>query len=251
MEKDDSTNKKVQEVLVSGTTAIAGGLVGGPLGAALGGLSAIAPVLMDTYRHRMQNRAQKLWEKIVANSASKSEEEIANEINLHADEPYIYETIVQSVQKLLEAADDSVVPSLGVLAAEYLREEKRPDSFFRGLSQLLCDLSNEEFTDFQELIAVFYSAPVVSEAIEAHISLKLYEGPGNNTLYLGIRKDTGITPSGFQSDFLWYEPIAHMQRLFHLLKSHHLAQDNAQIDFGTSILTDKALVRRIYSITKT
>ena len=62
------------------------------------------------------------------------------------------ETVLESVRRLLEAVADDVAPALGSLAAEYLREKKEPDPFFRGAARLLADLSTQEYQELGTLL---------------------------------------------------------------------------------------------------
>jgi hypothetical protein len=96
-------------------------------------------------------RAETWWEN-VWRSHWETPEEVQGLLEAHRNDAWVRETVLESVRRLLEAVADDVAPALGSLAAEYLRSRKEPDSFFRGTSRLLADLSSSEYQDLGILL---------------------------------------------------------------------------------------------------
>jgi hypothetical protein len=105
-------------------------------------------VALET-RKRM---AVTFWNKVVEQSNGKTAEEVAGILEANAENPFVYETVEESIKGLLNAVDPSVVPAIGTLAAFYLERKKRPDDFFRGMVRMLSEFSEQEYISFVALM---------------------------------------------------------------------------------------------------
>jgi len=61
-------------------------------------------------------------------------------------------TIDRLIRSTLDAADPAVVAPLGLLAREYIDGRKSPDAFFRGFTQLLSQVSGDDYRALQSLM---------------------------------------------------------------------------------------------------
>lgn len=99
-----------------------------------------------------KRRAERWWECIVAASPGKTVEEIQGIIEAHSDEPFVRETILESVRRMLESVSDEAVEVLGSITADYIGSNRAPDPFFRGVARLVADLESSEISDLRELL---------------------------------------------------------------------------------------------------
>ncbi len=68
------------------------------------------------------------------------------QVRERAKDPQFRAVMYQALRKVRDTYDDAVVPALGVLTADYtVPAAKVPDAFFRGASDLLCELTAEEY----------------------------------------------------------------------------------------------------------
>jgi hypothetical protein len=68
------------------------------------------------------------------------------------DNPSYNEVLYNSFRRMMDAADPAVVEHLGYLAGQYAFADRTPDSYFRGLGRLLCDLESSELKDFTRMM---------------------------------------------------------------------------------------------------
>jgi hypothetical protein len=123
-----------------------------------------------------------------------------------------HDTILRSFRQMMDAADESVVETLGYLAGVYAIGNKKPDAFFRGLGRLLCDLEDGELEQLKVMLRLALAAlretPEISLALDRNGQL--------------VARALGK---------LLYEPkvVPDSQRLFMLLKREGLG-GNLPID---------------------
>jgi hypothetical protein len=65
------------------------------------------------------------------------------------DDHHYHDTILRSFRQMMDAADESVIDTLGYLAGVYTFGNRKPDAFFRGLGRLLCDLETGELEELR------------------------------------------------------------------------------------------------------
>ncbi|MDI1449337.1 hypothetical protein [Polyangium sp. 6x1] len=215
------------------TTAALTGTVGA-VGAALGtnptmapwqvaliaGFVALMPGVLaassEAFVTRKRRSAQKFWDTITkkwAESEDKTPEEIAGLLEARKDEPHINETIWRSIRSLMEAADEAATMPLAVLAQDYLRQEKRPDAFFRGTVRLLQELDRLEM---EELATMLNCALETSQRPQIIIRANLPDLAGSGDRYmLSVNGDGGGTR-------LFHNILSDPLRLFGLLEREQL-----------------------------
>ena len=139
---------------------------------------------------------------------------------LHENDADYHDTIFKAFRAMADAAEPEVVEVLGYLAGTYTFGSKRPDSFFRGLGRLLCDLETDELPRLRLLLRSVLMAWTVhewdEEDVDVILTTKVTEPPGrfefSEQLMVVIgagRKDGHPVPTPKDG-----------QRLFHLLKQN-------------------------------
>lgn len=123
------------------------------------GLVAIFPpvvaALSEVGIRRMRARADRFYASIVENWATDNEmtaEEVAGKLEAHKEDPNVADAIWRAVRRLMDAPNDDAAVPLGVLAAEYARDKRPANAFFRGTTRLLTELSPAESRDLQRLV---------------------------------------------------------------------------------------------------
>ncbi|MDC3957640.1 hypothetical protein KEG38_27525 [Polyangium jinanense] len=104
---------------------------------------------------RMRARADRFYASVVASWARDSEvtaAEIAGILEARKEDPNVADAIWRAVRALMDAPNDDAAVPLGVLAAEYARDKRAADSFFRGTVRLLAELSAQELRDLRRVV---------------------------------------------------------------------------------------------------
>ena len=145
----------------------------------------------------------------------------------HKDDPSYHDVMFASFRQMMEAADESVIETLGYLAGVYTGGNKKPDSFFRSLGRFLCELEPGELEQFKD-IAQTMCMTAQSTPIYATVD-------GNGWVWASLAGGGGRSNRKVR-------PAA--QRLFTLLKREGLG-GNVPIDqpkYGAGpVVADKAL----------
>lgn len=144
---DDRTKEGFSKVAVLGTEEALGaglallGAMTGPLGAV--SLPILGKVLGGLVRHHSAERAA---QRVEAVSASLAEALVRYDFTfeeLHALDDSAAETLFQSYRRAIDAAEPTVVPALGKLAAMALRDGR--DRFFVSAGRMLEQMTAAEF----------------------------------------------------------------------------------------------------------
>jgi hypothetical protein len=143
------------------------------------------------------------------------------------------ETIYRSVRMMMDAADPSVIDSLGFLAGDYTKNKRKPDAFFRGLGRLLCDLEAEEFDDLKRLLAALQKCErgpdaqqydvVIYDRTDAASYTETYRKGGASGGYYESERLVALTDGDDIAEELG--KFASAARLFLLLRREGLADD--------------------------
>jgi hypothetical protein len=155
-EKDDRTAGFAERAVNIVTSSTAANAAAGATTTALAVFwamfpAAVAMCIWAGFEWR-KARAQRWWARLVECSCGQTAEELQGLIEANREQPWVRETILDSVRRLLEVSCDETVDVLGSLTAEYLRNKRPPDPFFRGIARVLSDLSAEELADLRELV---------------------------------------------------------------------------------------------------
>lgn len=114
----------------------------------------IVAAISEAGIRRMRSRADRFFQSVIdtwAHDADITSAEVAGVLEAHKDEPHVAEAIWRAVRSLMEAPSDHAAIPLGVLAADYAREKRAADAFFRGSVRLLAELSAEEVAELHDL----------------------------------------------------------------------------------------------------
>jgi hypothetical protein len=195
----------------------------------LAALAAISPdVVAHLYEKILRPRVDKFFSRFARDEVPF--EDI--EARLHAElltDPHLAQTVWSAVRAVLEVLDDSVVPTLGALAAEYREQKKPADSFFRGVAGILAGLSADEFVALKELVA----------------ACDRFEKDGDPRI-VHANPDTGklMIPDGNSGWDEVGQVSPHTEALFRLLKAQGLAAEAAAGSFGEQSGPDYLCIRR-------
>lgn len=191
MADDDDQVKKLS------TKAAAGAALAGAAYAASGSaavsmaLGAVGTMLDDVTAWVMDRRREnvkKWWDALVtAPTAGPGID--AEQIRSRLSDPAVGETILQSVRRLDDFVHDGAIPPLGALAAEYLRDNRKPDRFFRSVSRALCDCEAEDLEVMRRVVAM------AAQVATTHSVVTIYaveREPQGASEVLGVRPDPPI-----------------------------------------------------------
>jgi len=133
--------------IVSAGLAAVGAASAGPVPAALAAAGDAGPAIVELFvsgwRGRRRREVSEWWDAVVMDNGS--EQGAAAQIAARVEDPVAQEVIVGALRALLDRVAPVVVPALGMLTREYLREGKEPDAFFRGMARVLGDLTAAEY----------------------------------------------------------------------------------------------------------
>jgi len=160
--KDESnvggkTLKGVTDTLQrAGAAAAVAGMTGtDPVDAAkkallAGSFVAAMPILGAAWDNMIDKRRETWWLSATAEFTPAEIHDIVSH-RLEKD-PNIRSAILESLRTLTQALDDAVIPVIGALTAEYIRLGRAADSFLRGFSRALSDMSSADLGYFRQLV---------------------------------------------------------------------------------------------------
>lgn len=151
------------------TTAAAGAAAASAVAVsptAASGVLALAAVLVAVFppvlalmteagARRMKGRADRFFDTIVkewARDEERTPEEVAGRLEDAKDDPNVADAIWRSVRGLMEAPNEAAAVPLGVLAAEYMRDKRAADAYFRGVVRVFQELEATEFDELRGLL---------------------------------------------------------------------------------------------------
>lgn len=175
-----------------------------PLSSALKMAARYGPrMLKGAYGRRAERRFAR-WLTDVATDLRWNPEQLAETILASVDAPWAHDVLVEGFRHLMDALDESVVPSVAALSAEYLEAKKPPDRWFRRVGNLLVEMDGEDVTGLATLLAFTNQGRQdPAEYPEAYI---LLSGDDLNAMF-GQRRNVGYHSNRFPGD----------QRLFSLI----------------------------------
>lgn len=134
-------------------------------------VAAVGPTvafLWQTASHWHVRQTDKWWQEVARRLGGEEireeiEQRILRERSQAEREPRTAKVVAASVRTLLEGIDDAAMPALAALAAEYLRDEKDADLFFRQMARTLADLDEAALKDLQTVsrLATAFAPPGV------------------------------------------------------------------------------------------
>lgn len=179
---------------------------------------------------RMRSRADRFFQTVVdtwAKDADMTATEVTGLLEAHKEDPHVAEAIWRAVRSLMDAPSDHAAIPLGVLAADYTREKRQADAFFRGTVRLLADLSAEEISEFFQIIGWTLShtkgtrVDFIARDVEINSSDRATWKIVPWTLAL---RDSG---AGSESEILYPGTATDAGRLLYLLKTTGLARESS------------------------
>jgi len=123
-------------------------------------LAALFPpviaAMTETTARRMKTRGDRFYQSMVdswANDENLTAEGVAGRLEARKEDPDVADAVWRAVRGLMDAPNDAAAVPLGVLAADYAREKRKADVFFRGTVRLLSELSASEVGELQALLS--------------------------------------------------------------------------------------------------
>lgn len=120
-----------------------------------GSIAKMAVSIATGFSEYKAKKEKEWWESVVSNfqgrSVGETEAEVERRLHDLATRENALKAMSLSWRYLLESVDDSVLPALAAITAEYLALDKLPDAFYRDVCRTLSDLSYLEFMDLKQL----------------------------------------------------------------------------------------------------
>jgi hypothetical protein len=262
---------------VGAAAGAAGGALlhlGAPAAAALvAALLALFPagvaMVTEAAARRMRARGDRFWETIVdtwARDDGMTREKVAALLEARKDDADVSDAIWRAVRALMDAPTDAAAVPLGVLAAEYARNARAADTFFRGTVRLLSELTESEVADLSGLLGWVLSSTCRSRVTVLANDLEEHKRPPEVVQgvlrpattyervlwYVQLRRDDPDRPGEpdnvAQDAWIRFAiPPQDAGRLFTLLKASGLGAEPSMGVFGPAILLElqRATVERL------
>lgn len=200
---------------------------------------------------RMKARGDRLFETIVdawARDEEKTPEEVAGLLEAAKDDPNVADAIWRVVRGLMEAPTDVAAVPLGLLAAEYARDKRAADAFFRGTVRLLSDASEREIDELARILSWVAASTRRREVVLTATDMEERDRTWHSIPWrLYVRPDDPDQPElphqGRDGADINYDPSPEDgERLLFLLKSAGLAYEQTSGGLGGGV--PQAVLRR-------
>jgi len=186
-----------------------------------GGLAVVLPVMgfaVGRGLHRAFIGRRKTFAKGYVNAFEGDPDKAAAHGEQHRDDDNYNERMYRAFRAMLDAADPSVVETLGYLAGQYSFADKPVDADFRNLGRLLCDLEGGELQQFKTLLrAVHLHLSQVSLDAVNIIRSDAMGGPASIGHLHALKPPLGIGTKMQNGDFVRFGDFSSGRRLFGLM----------------------------------
>lgn len=207
-------------------------------------IAKIARTLREQYIQHLAAKEEEFWQKIVsmyqAREPGVTEAEIEHRLHKLDKRENFLKAIMQSYRSLMESLDDSILPPLATITAEYLALGRAPDGFYRGTCRLLADLSFEEFESLKQIISSAVGA--LDQIVEGYGAVTEI-GIGEN-LSDGKLKIDAVSLSGKPTTAIFISTVRQYTRLLQLLNVNGLAQ-NVSVWGGQQARINAQVLRKL------
>ena len=156
--KDAATTVGAASAAAASALMVAPSAAPGVLALAAALVAVFPPILgalTEAGVRRMKARGDRFFQALVddwAQQANLTHEDVTRILEDAKDDPNIADASWRAVRGLMEALNDAAAVPLGVLAAEYMRNQLPADFFFRGAVRLLQELEADELDDLRKLL---------------------------------------------------------------------------------------------------
>lgn len=177
---------------------------GNPLGAAVVAFG----VLEDHVKQWREERVARWWKRLTEDPSWETPQEAQGIIEAALQESAdARETVWTAAKELIDAVDLEAVEVIGSITAEYLRDKRQVDVFFRGSVRMLADLSSVELRALRVLVTAVDQVP--------DDPILVIEKEGR----LNIRKVSSPNPVSQGIE------IGDVRRLFRMVKANDLGDE--------------------------
>jgi hypothetical protein len=245
----DRASKAIDVVGTGGRIAAGAAGVTGAAAALVLMLPSALKLALPKVLERKANETKQWWDWVTMVDAP--DETVRAEIEAHLDNPDAQEAIYSSLKEVLDCTNSEVLKPLAMLTREYVREDKAPDAFFRGVTRVLADLTRGELKALRLLVRL--AADVEKRLDPGMLAVDLYltrlEKSRDETEYVHHRE---IAPPKLTLTPL-RPSVPGAERLFHLLKSNGLGSDQPSgmwdVQTGpSSLLLDRRTLTRLVAL---
>ncbi len=215
---------------------------------------------------RMRGRADRYFRSIVDNwakDAGITHSEVAGILEAHKEDPNVSDAVWRAIRVLMDAPNEAAAVPLGVLTAEYARDKRPADQFFRGTVRLLSELSSAEC---QELLGVLDWTLAHSRRPRVMVMARNEEKvSGGKDMWrqipwtLSFRQDSPDNPDEPDRSrdgvvYTYDQHPADAERLFFLLKTNGLARESGVSFMGgtpPNIDLERSIAQRLATLLRT
>jgi hypothetical protein len=139
--------------------AVAGTLVGGPIGGVVLGTAAVATgeaASLANLNHIIaEHRARKMWSDIraVEDAHTEAVRAVIEDSMKGKVKKEFAAVVLESVRRVEDVLDEDMIPPLGILIRDYLDPLRVPDTFCRSVAKMLVDCDAQGLADLRAVIA--------------------------------------------------------------------------------------------------
>lgn len=165
-------------------------------------------VFEDRVKQWREERIARWWKRVVEDPSWDTPQEVQGRIEAALSESDdAREAVWTAAKELIDAITLEAVEVIGSITAEYLREQRAVDIFFRGAVRMLADLSSAELRELRVLARVINQVPddpILAVEKGGRLTLRKVSSP--NAIHQGTE-------------------IGEVRRLFRLIKANDLGAE--------------------------
>jgi hypothetical protein len=137
------------------------------------------------------------------------------------------ESWFEAYRRMMNTPEPFAAHALGRMAGMYIRDDRRPDQFFRAAGRVIEELGPDEYDGLQRILAA--AGTNGQQTFSQHIELSLNSNPASGSVEGGgaqvFYKKGSESWLGLKDERGYVEKTPGMLRVFFLLRSHGLAAE--------------------------
>jgi len=177
-------------------------------------ITASIGLVLELMKAERDARLGRWWRRIIADPGWEAPQEVQGIIEQRLkDDPTARDTVWQAAKRVVEMPNDESIEVIGSITAEYLRDKKEVDAFFRGSVRLLADLTPGEFGDLKRIASMLVN--YLTDAVH------FYADKNNSVFVSRYGKRLGTTQESPHERLGTTQTLdSDMVRMIRLLKEH-------------------------------
>lgn len=232
-----NTMAKTAELVTTGAVAAAAtsATVAGVGGAILPPLVGWAAGTLGRARAWLVERRLRQWLEQMAVAMEKdSADAVQEQIEANLNKAWMRDGLLESFRTLMDAIDESSIPPLARLAAQYIGKGQAPDVHFRSAGRLLAELDSSDLHTLQDLLLLISRREECQKCI--NVQVDRFNRNDVPRARISYRRHDGSAHEA-EVRLNLHERLA---RVFGLLKRFDLGHDNPagfyEVDSGPHVL---------------